>query len=880
MEKHPRPFEKRNHLMEKNHSPEHTNPPQMAERIFRRLFPDSEIFTTVGDLEEIFRNLATEKGLRKARLWYWCQLVKALPHRLLGFFFMDLPMFALSIKIVARSLRKNKAFSFLNILALTLGLSCFLLIFFYARYEFSYDSFHTDHQNIYRVRLQDPQIKNQTSAAFPLAPAIKAQIPEIELPAQLCYAFDPLVKIGDQLYKSAGKFADESFLKIFHFPVLQAVDRPLSEPYAVMLTETAAARFFGNADPMGKTLSVIIRGEHCELTVSGIMVDLPRNTHFDFDLLVSFPTTEVLPRFKALREAVSFRLTTTYVKLHKNTSVQDCEEKISGLMMSRCDLQPITDIHLRPDNKDNSAIRSLFLYLSLGVIILIIACMNYVNLATARSSIRMREIGIRKTIGAQKHQLVKQFVGEALILTGVSFVISLILLWFSLPIFNRMLNKDIGLSLFIQNSLWLETIGIALIVGIASGAYPALVLSAYKPVRILKGTAQMPGMTGLRPSRLRNILVVMQFTVSVVLICVMLFIHQQVRYIRTMDTGFDRSGIIEAWVPENAVAVRNELLLNSKVLGVTMASNAVTLSNRNNSGEEFMDIVKYLPESGRPEELRVHHVHCDSKFLDVFRIPLVAGRNFTDNLNESNSAIINQTFARHLGPDSAIGKHVQTQSWVGDEEKAEDLVIIGIVKDFHHQPLTQTIKPLMLTHTGSNFMSLYAKIQAEDMGNTLAFVRETVHEFIPDRILPIGFLDERISGIYRTEENQSVLLLVFSMLAVLIACLGLFGLAAHTAERKTKEIGIRKVLGAKTGQLFLLLSRDFGRLSVVANVIGWPLGYYFVSRWMANFAYHVRILPWTFLLTGVLVLMAILVTSGTQIVRVACTNPADTLRHE
>lgn len=866
--------------MEKYHSPDNPNPPQLAERIFRRLFPDSEIFTTLGDLEEIFLNIVAEKGLRKARLWYWCQLVKALPHRLLGFFFMDIPMFALSLKIVARNLRKNKAFSFLNIFALTLGLSCFLLIFFYTRYEFTYDSFHPDHQSIFRIRLQDSQVKDQASAAFPLAPALEAQIPEIELPVQFCYAFDPLVKIENQLYRSAGKFADESFLKIFHFPVRYAIDRPLAEPYAVVLTESAATRFFGNADPMGKTLSFIIRGEPCELTVSGIMADLPRNTHFDFDLLMSFPTTEALPKFKALMEAVSYRLTATYIKLQKNTSVYDCEEKISRLLMSHCDLQPITDIHLRPDNKDNSAIRSLFLYLSLGVIILIIACMNYVNLATARSSMRMREIGIRKTIGAQRHQLIKQFIGEALILTGISFVFSLFLLWSSLPVFNRFLNMDIGLNLFIQDSLWLETIGIVFIVGIASGAYPALVLSAFKPVRILKGMAQIPGMTGFRPSRLRNILVVMQFTVSVVLICVMLFIHQQVRYIKTMDTGFDRSGIIEAWVPENAVAVRDGLLRNSKILGVTMASNTVTLSNRKNSGEESMDIIKYLLDSGSHEELRAHHVQCDSEFLDVFRIPLIAGRNFSGNLNESRSVIINEALARLLGPDSAIGKRIQIQRWVDDEEMAKDLVIIGIVKDFHHQPLTQTIKPLMLTHTGSNFMSFYVKIQAEDMANTLAFVRETVREFNPDRLLTINFLDERISSIYRTEENQSVLLLVFSMLAVLIACLGLFGLAAFTAERKTKEIGIRKILGAQTGQLFLMLSKNFGRLSAVANVIGWPLGYYFVSRWMANFAYHVQILPWTFLLTGVLVLMAILITSGTQIIRVARTNPSDTLRHE
>jgi len=870
------------------HSSSSPHPPRLAERIFSRLFPDSEIFTTLGDLEEIFRNVAVEKGLRKARLWYWRQLFKALPHRLIGFLFIDMPMFALSLKIMGRSLRKNKVFSFLNIFALTLGLTCFLLIFFYTRYESTYDSFHNDYQRIYRIRLPDPR---KPGFSAPLAPALESGIPETEYAVQLCHAFDPVVKIENQLYKSRGRFADENFLKVFHFPFRHSIDSPLAEPYAVVLTESSAARFFGPGDSIGKTLSFIIRGESCELTVTGVLADLPRNTHFDFDLLISFPTAEALPEFRALREALSYRLTATYIKLHKNTSVRDCEEKISGLLKSRssgdistagidCDLQPVTDIHLRPDNKDNSAVRSLTLYLSLGIIILIIACINYVNLATARSSIRMREIGIRKTIGAQRRQLVRQFMGEALIITGISFVLSLTLILFILPVFNRLLNIDIGLNLFLENSLWLETLGLVMIVGMASGAYPAVFLSLFKPVRILKGMALVSGTTGFRPSRLRSILVVIQFAVSVVLICVMLFIHQQVRYIKTMDTGFDRSNIIEAWAPRNSAVVKKRLLQSAKIMGVTAASNSISLSGRKNSGEEFMDIVTYVTDSGSPMDFRAHHIQCDGAFLDVFRIPLIDGRNFSDNLDESRSAIINETLARLLGPGSPINKRIQVKNWTEEEDERKDLFIVGIIKDFHHQPLTQTIKPLILTHTGENFMTLYAKVQGEDMAGTLAFIRETVLEFNPDRILPIGLLDERINEVYRPEENQSVLLLVFSTLAVFIACFGLFGLAAFTAERKTKEIGIRKVLGAQNGRLFLMLSRDFGRLCALANMIGWPIGYYFVSRWMANFAYHVPVLLWTFLLAGILVLAAMLVSSGTQIIRVARINPADILRHE
>jgi len=842
-----------------------SRPPRLAEWIFRRIFPDSEIFTTLGDLEEIFLHVAEESGTHKARLWYWGQLFKALPHRLMGFFFLDIPMFALSLKIMGRSLRKNKIFSFLNIFALTLGLTCFLLIFLYMRYEFTYDAFHPDHHRLYRIRLQNSLEGDQSRFFLPLAPLLESEIPEVEHTVQVCHAFNPTVKIGQQKFKSSGKFADENILKVFRFPLRRGIDRPLAEPFAVVLTESASKRFFGPDDPMEKTLSFIIRGEPCELTITGILANPPRNTHFDFELLISFPTTQALPRFKKLREAVSYRLTATYVKLRKNTSVKNCEQKISGLLKAHssgsssvsdfvCDLQPITDIHLRPDNNNNRAIRSLYLYLSIGIIILIIACINYVNLSTARSSIRMREIGIRKTIGAQRRQLVKQFIGEAITLTLVSFVLALTVLQFILPVFSRLLDKSIGMGIFFQGSLWLETLGIVILVGVAAGLYPALFLSSFQPVQVLKGTMPATGVMGFRPSRLRNVLVVIQFTVSVVLINIMLFIHQQVHYINTMDTGFDRSNI--------------------KVMGVTLASNVISLSKRDNLGENFGDTIKYMADSGTPTDFNAHHVLCDHAFLNVFQIPVISGRNFSESLNDNQSAIVNETFVRQLGPGNPFLKRIKIE----DSEK--DYYIVGVIKDFHFQPLTQTIRPLILTHIESNFMILYAKIRGGDMAGTIAFIRKTVDEFDPDRILTIRRLDDRLFDIYRTEQSQGALLLTFATLAVLIACLGLFGLAAFTAERKTKEIGIRKILGAETERLFLMLSKDFAVLSLLAIAIGCPLSIYFVSRWMENFAYHVPILPWTFLLTGALVLAAVLLTAWTQIVRIARINPVEVLKCE
>jgi putative ABC transport system permease protein len=539
-----------------------------------------------------------------------------------------------------------------------------------------------------------------------------------------------------------------------------------------------------------------------------------------------------------------------------------------------CNLQPITDIHLRPDNKDNRAIRALYLYLSLGIIILIIAGINYVNLSTSRSSIRMREIGIRKTIGAQRRQLIKQFIGEAITLTLISSVLALTLLQFILPVFNRLLDKSIRLNIFFQGSLWLETLGIVILVGVAAGFYPALFLSSFQPVRILKGTMPATEVMGFRPSRLRNVLVIIQFTVSVVLINIMFFIHQQVSYINTVDTGFDRSNIIEAWVPQNAPEVRDKLLQNPSIIGVTMASNVISLSDRDDLGKNFGVTIKYMSDSGSPTDFNAHHVQCDHAFLNVFQIPIISGRNFSKSLNENQSVIVNETFVRQLGPGNPIMKRIKI------ENSEEDFYIVGIIKDFHFQPLTQTIKPLILTHIESNFMTLYAKIREEDMYDTIAFIQKTAGEFDPDRIPTICVLDDRMLDIYRAEQSQGTLLLTFATLAVLIACLGLFGLAAFTAERKTKEIGIRKILGAGTDRMFLMLSKDFAVLSLLAIAIGCPLSVYFVRRWMENFAYHVPILPWTFLLTGTLVLAAMLLTAGTQIVRITRINPVEVLKYE
>ena len=855
-------------------------PPRLAARILKRLFPDREMYSTLGDIEEIFHAEAEAGGLSRARRWYWRQLLKALPHRFFAVFVVDIPMFIVSLKIMIRSLRKHKAFSSLTLLALTLGLTSFFLIFLYVRYESTYDAFHLDADRIFRMILEDTPGENRQRVPGPGPHVLEARIPEIEATAQTCLGFSPMVKVGKEKYETEALFVGEDFFRMFRFPTVRGSERSFVEPGQVVLSEKAARRFFGEENPLGRLLDFIIRGDPCQLTVSGLLADPPPNTHFNFEVLISYPTTQTLPGYKELLENWRDRFPRTYVKLRRQSSVRIAEEKIAAFLdppsrgarpgsSVRCTLQPLSDIHLRPDGKNDSAVRTLALFFYLSVLVLAVAVINYVNLATSRSSLRRQEVGIRKTIGAGRRDLVKQFIGEAVVLTAVSFGLAVAALFALLPVFNRTLERNLRLNELLRGTSGWEVAGILVLVGVVAGFYPALLLSSFRPARILKG----PDLGKTRSFGLRNVLVIFQFGAAVVLVIITLFIRGQVQFIRNQEPGFDKSHVVEAWAfPPNGVLAKRRLLQHPEVAGASLASNVISLSNPALLDKRWGEVEVRRGSEWEPMSGGIFHLGCDSDFIPVFNLRLLVGRNFSESRDERSSAIVNESLARRLGPGEAIGKTIRV--------KNREHTVIGIVKDFYFQPLYAAMGPVLLTPAQDNYGLLYTKFRGAVRPESLAIVKSALDEYIPEESHAPVFLEDRLAALYKRESAQEALLSFFSSLTVIIAGLGILGLSAFSVERRTREIGIRKVLGAKTGRLYLHLSGNFAWLLAAANVLGWPVAFYFANRWLSRFAYHVPVRLGTFLWSAAGMLALTLLASGTQIFKISRIDPVETLKAE
>jgi len=861
-------------------------PPLVVAWLFRRLFSDREIFSTSGDLEEIFLAEVESRGLSRARRWYWGQLFKAIPHRLLAVFLLDIPMFLLSLKVMVRSFRRQRLFMALSMLALTLGLTCFFLIFLYIRYESSYDSFHPDAGRIFRLMLEDPPGARE-KVPGPFAHALERDIPEIEASVQTCRGFSPIVKIGKDKLETEALFAADDFLRLFRFPLLRGREQALSEPGQVVLTERAARRFFGSEDPLGRVMDLSIRGENCRLMVSGLMADPPSNTHFVFDLLISMPTVQALPGYRKMLEFWKNRFPQTYIKLRRTAASASASGKIAAVLgrsaekaeagrdSIRASLQPISDIHLRPDGKNPVAIRTLTLFFLLSLLILAVAVINYVNLATSRSGARRQEVGVRKTIGAGRGHLIRQFLGEAVVLTSVSFVSSLAALALLLPGFNRVMERDLRLERLFQMTGGLEVAGLLLAVGIVAGIYPALHLSSFQPARILKGSTAGRNLA----VRSRNVLLVVQFAAAVVLVVLSLSIRGQVRFALTGDPGFDKRGVVEAWAfPPEGEPAKLRLLQDPRVEGVTLISNQIALSNRGPLNESWGKLAVLRDSAWEPLSGGIFHLRCDADFVPVFNLRLTAGRNFSSSSDERSAAIINETLAGRLGPGDPVGKRIRVINENSGEDK--ELMIIGVIKDFHFQPLHAAIGPIVLTQTSDNYAMVYAKFGDVSAGEALSVVKGVLDQFFPEESHAPEFLEDRLASFYQAEAKQASLMSFFSVLAVIIAALSVFGLAGFAVERRTREIGIRKILGARTRRLFLLLSGDFAALLAVSFALGSPLAFYFVNRWLSNFAYHVPVRAGTFVLAAAGMLVMTLLATGTQIFRVFRIDPVDVIKQE
>ncbi|WP_268035332.1 ABC transporter permease [Algoriphagus sp. PAP.12] len=807
-------------------------------------------------------------------------------------------MFKNYLKIAYRNLVKNKIYTGINILGLTLGLTCCLLIFLQVKDEVSYDKFWEDQKEIYRVsleRIYPDHINLYAIIPDGFAEVFKDEIPEVEDATRLFTFgdFASMVQVDEDFYEERlVAMADSNFFEMFPIPMVAGdAKTALYQTSAFVLNEKTALKYFGTTDVVGKQLKV--NGQDVEVT--GVMQDLPGNTHFNFDMIGS---TAGLP-FNQDPTYAGFSAM-TYIKLLPAASWEKVQNAIPPLVKKYAAgqieqntgvnyddyiaagngynyfLQPLGDIHLtsklQNEMKANGDIRYVYIFISIAIFILLIASVNFINLATARSSERAREVGVRKAMGSDRQQLIIQFLMEAVLLVVISLALSSILVGLALPFFNDMAQKtlSIGMGEAIELIPWL--LGMGIFVSLVAGYYPAFQISKMHAVEIMKGK-----LSSTRKGQfLRNGLVVFQFTISIMLIAGTLIIQRQISFIQTKNLGFQRENVLVVdrfGQLENPETFRKEVL---KIPGVLNAGGSSTMP-----GNSFFG-VQFTPE-GKSEVLTGKGFVADDFFLNAMGIKMTDGRMFGEEFNDSTSVILNHAAAQAFGLEDPIGKKIYSGANVNGEQVNIPYTVIGLAEDFHFESLHLPITPLAIFSTESavgfqNFLAL--NISGDNPQQTIAEVEKLWNTFGQNQPFSFSFLENNLQKQYVEEQVSSKILASFSVLAILIACIGLFGLAAYTAYKKTKEIGVRKVLGASTSGLVWMLTTNFSKLVLVAFVIAVPISYWAMGEWLQTFAYQTELNPLIFLLAGVLVMIIALLTVSYQAFSAARSNPVKSLKSD
>lgn len=800
-------------------------------------------------------------------------------------------MFKNHLKIAFRNIMKQKLYSFITVVGLAVGITCCLLIMLYVKQELSYDTFYPNADNIYRIGhtvIRPTRTSINAATPTPLAPALEAEYLEIEHITRIYFDSQVLFEYKEKrIYEDRVIYADPAFFDVFPFPLIKGDHSHLLDtPQSMVITASMAEKYFGDEDPMGKTLQV---NKQYNFMVTGVMEDVPVNSHYHFDFVISFLAKNEQNFGTWLNMWTGITTLYTYTVLPENINIEDFQARTEDIITrhsgKRPDverkifLQPLKSIYLHSHIEDeietNNFIANLIILSTIAFLILIIACINYMNLATAQSSKRAREVGMRKVLGAQRYQLIKQFMGESILLTLIALFISLATVELLLPAFSALVGKPVDIQ-YGQNILFL--IGfflVALSVGIFSSVYPAVFLSRHQPIKTLKGNKEAVK-SSFGQVFFKRSLVVIQFVVSILLIVCTLIINQQLKFMRSAHLGFDKEHMITIPIQSDSGrkqyrAIKNELLTNPGVLGATACFRAPI------SGNVIMTYGREVGAS-REQAFLIYHNFVDMDYMDNFGIELAAGRKFSREFatDIKEAFIINEAGVRKSGFSSveeAINKKFQTGLGIQG-------TIIGVMKDFHMSSFHEEIEPMILSFDPEYFWEINVKIKSDNIPGTLASMQKTFKRFVPEYPFNYSFLDEDINALYLGEEQTGKIIRTFSLIAILIACLGLFGLAAFAAEKRTKEIGIRKVLGATSTNIMFLLSTEFTKWVLLANILAWPIAYYAMSNWLRGFAYRIIIKPWPFLLGALLSFAVALVTVSYQALKSAVSDPVDSLRYE
>jgi len=797
-------------------------------------------------------------------------------------------MFKNYLKIAFRNLMRHKGYSFINIVGFAIGMACCLLILIYIRNELSYDRYHTDVERACRIVID---IRSQTANRIfapispTVAPALKADYPQVEHSARALIPWaSRLVKRKDALfYEDRFMYADQELFDIFTIPFIKGTAREsLIRPNTIVISQRMAYKYFGNSNPLGETLEINKK----EYEITGIVKDSPENTHLKYDLIASLETLKNWNEMSNWHSTMFY----TYLKLRPGVKMEEFSRKISRLADTyvgerlkswgstyHYSLQPLSSIHLHSQNRfeteppENPVYMTIFFFV--GLFILIIACLNFINLSTARAVNRAKEVGLRKVVGAQKRQLIVQFLGESLLVAFLSLGLAMVIVSSTIPLLNELTGISLNFDLLLIPSVLLSLIGGTVLVGMAAGLYPAFVLSAFRPDVTLKGTSS----AGTRGFALRTVLVVVQFAISVILIIGTLTMYRQFNFMKNQYLGFDKEqklvlplrGGID--IQENFSFVKDIFSKHPSVTGVTVSSTV--------PGREVSNFAVDLVGEDDPKSQDMFHMYFDDDFIPDYGIDMVAGRAFQKKMKTDfmGAFLINEAAAKAFGwssPEEALGKRLKT----GHGGRVNP--IIGVTKNFHYRGLQSQVEPLVMEFLPWTFRYVTLSIDITNLNDTLDFVRSQWKTLWPDHPFEHFFLDSDFDRQYRADEKIGDLFGIFTFLGLFIACLGLLGLASYTAESRTKEIGIRKVLGASVGGIILMLSKQFTKWILLTNCIAWPVGYYFMDKWLKNFAYRVDIGVLTFVFSGVLVLLIAIMTVSYQSIKAASANPIDSLRYE
>ncbi|MFC1724967.1 ABC transporter permease [candidate division KSB1 bacterium] len=839
------------------------SPPGFAVKIFKKLYPDNGHFTLIGDIEEEYKNIFFTRGLLTARLWYLFQLVRSVFSSFFNKIYWGFIMFKNFLKTALRNMRRQKGYSFINITGLSISIAVFIFIMSFVWNELRYDKFHKNVDKIYQFGFEW-----HNGTAVPLAGWLQQNFPEIEGTVRFRNNYhSQLFKYEGNLFKVKNiYFADQSIFDVFSFKLLEGTSSaPLSEPYSIVLTESESKKMFGTENPLGKT---IIYDNRWNFTVTGILEDLPSNSSFDFDALFSFSS---LDKVTTENTGWNHSSSQTYVLLPEDYDKTVFEGKVQAFIKD-IDRQQGRDrevnVYLRElsgqyfdierGGRFNHGSRSnIYIFTAVSFIILLIACNNFINLSVARSAARANEVGLRKVFGSFRNQLIKQFLSESVLFSLTAAVLACILVQFLKPVFHNLIGSNIEIDFF-GNPLFIIVIFCgSLLVGIIAGYYPAVHLTSFQPVEVLQGKISK----GTKGNLLRKSLIIFQFTMSIILIFGTLTISRQLNFINNRDLGFTKDRLI--WFDMSPDIQKSFGTFREKL--------------QNNPGIEKVSATRFTKpgiESKyktriKEEEFDYNVFMVDADYIETMGLTMVDGRNFSKEITVAErSVILNETAVREFGLEDPVGKVIQ------------GAVIIGVVRDFYFQSLHHEIEPLALIHNPPACNIVNARISSGNISETISFIENTWRELSPDYPLEYNFYDESFDSLYNSDKKFRRIFFYFSLIAIFIAGLGLYGLTSYVTAQRTKEIGIRKVLGASIPKITVLLSKEFLYLVIFACVIALPAAYYLMHNWLQNFAYRADISVTVFLFSVLISIGIALLTVSYHSIKAARSNPVDSLRYE